>query len=133
MQDVIIQQNEGKMKAALGKNVKVSLPKAFQTSKVQTKSLAVKGIPTDITDIEYKEFLDLNNITYAKAELLKSKKDGRVRKTYAATVSQNTLPQPKTKKTFTFTAEQRTKLVANVVIQIAQPQVCYPNPMQETH
>ena len=42
MQDVIILQNESKMKAALGKNVKISLPKAFQTSKEQTKSLAVK-------------------------------------------------------------------------------------------
>ena len=29
MQDVIILQNESKMKAALGKNVKISLPKAF--------------------------------------------------------------------------------------------------------
>ena len=48
-------------------------------------------------------------------------------KTYAATVSQNTLPQLKTNKTFAFSAEQLTKFVANVVIQIAQPQVCYPN------
>ena len=31
-----------------------------------------------------------------------------------------------------FTAEQLTKFVANVVIQIAQPQVCYPNPKQDT-
>ena len=51
-------------------------------------------------------------------------------KTYAPTVSQNTLLQPKTNKTFTFTAEQLTKLVANVAIQIAQ--VCYPNPKQDT-
>ena len=55
VQDVIILQNESKMKAPPGKNVKISLPKAFQTSKVQTKSLAVKGVPTDITDIEFKE------------------------------------------------------------------------------
>ena len=66
------------MKAALGKNVKISLPKAFQTSKEQTKSLAVKGVPTEITDNEFKEFLDLNKISFAKAECLKSKKDGRV-------------------------------------------------------
>ena len=33
MQDVIIMQNENKMKAALGKNVKVSLSQAFQTNK----------------------------------------------------------------------------------------------------
>ena len=35
------------MKAALGKNVKISLPKAFQASKEQIKGLAVKGVPTD--------------------------------------------------------------------------------------
>ena len=58
VQDVIILQNESKMKAALAKNVKISLPKAFQSSKEQTKSLAVKGVPTDITDIEFKEFLE---------------------------------------------------------------------------
>ena len=51
-------------------------------------------------------------------------------KTYASTESQNTLPQLKTNETFTFTAEQLTKFVGNVVIQIAQPQVCYPNPIQ---
>ena len=78
MQDVIILQNESKMKAAPGKNVKISLSKDFQTTKEQTKSLAVKGVPADITDIEFKEFLDFNKISYAKAERLKSKKDGRV-------------------------------------------------------
>ena len=50
VQDVIILQSETKMQAAPGKNVKISFPKAFQTSKIQTKSLAVKGVPTDITD-----------------------------------------------------------------------------------
>ena len=77
VQDVIILQNESKVKAALDKNVKISLPKAFQTSIVQTKSLAMKGLPTDITDKEFKEFLDLNKITYAKTDL-KSKKDCRI-------------------------------------------------------
>ena len=67
-----------KMKAALGKNVKVSLPKAFQTNKTQTKSLAIKGVPNDLTDDEFREFLDLNKINYAKADRLKSKKNGRV-------------------------------------------------------
>ena len=70
VQDVIILQSEFKMKAALGKNVKVSLPEAFQTNKVQTKSLAIKGVPTDITDTEFLEFLDLNKICYAWAECL---------------------------------------------------------------
>ena len=75
VEDVVILKSETKMKAAPGKNVKVSLPKAFQTNKTQTKSLAIKGVPTDITD---KELLDLNKIKYAKAEHLKSKKDGGV-------------------------------------------------------
>ena len=77
MQDMIILQSETKMKAALGKNVKVSLPKAYQTNRTQNKSLAVKGVPTDLTDNEFREFPDLNKINYAKADRLKSKKDGR--------------------------------------------------------
>ena len=62
MQDMIILQNESKMKAALGQKVKVILPKAFQTSKIQIKSLVIKGVPTNITEAEFKEFLDLNKI-----------------------------------------------------------------------
>ena len=53
-------------------------------------------------------------------------------KWYAAAVSQNTLPQPKINQTISFTAKQLTKFVANVVIQIAQPQACYPNLKQDT-
>ena len=53
-------------------------------------------------------------------------------KSYASVLSQNTILQSKPTQTFTFTAEQLTKFVANVVIQIAQPQVCYPNPKQDT-
>ena len=53
-------------------------------------------------------------------------------KTYASVVTQNTFPQAQKPETFTFTAEQLAKFVANVVIQIAQPQVCYPNPKQDT-
>ena len=78
LQDALILQTESKMKAALGKNVRVSLPKAYQITQKKNKCLAVKGVPTDITAKEFKEFLDLNKITYAKAECLKSKKDGRV-------------------------------------------------------
>ena len=245
-QDAVILQTESKMKAALGKNVRVSLPKAYQTTQTKKNCLAVKGVPTDIPANEFKEFLDLNKITYAKAERLKSKKDGRVlpifqleindpteaeallsqnlvcnvtgivykveefrqpvlvrqcfncqcfghsaqnckskqkcvicgenhshkgcpkkeakhpkcancsgphvasykgcpeykkqafrqhvvnnQKSYATVVSQNSLPQSKTTQTFQFTAEQLTKFVANVAIQIAQPQVCYPNPKQD--
>ena len=78
MQDVTILQNENKMKAALGQNMKVSLPKAFQINKQQAKRLAVKGVPNDISDSEFKEFLGLSKINFTKAERLKSKKDGRV-------------------------------------------------------
>ena len=78
VQDVVILQSESKMKAALGKNVKISLPKAYQTNQKQNKCLAIKGVQTDITEAECQEFLDLNKISYAKAERLKSKKDGRV-------------------------------------------------------
>ena len=46
------------MKAALGKNVRVSLPKAYQTTQTKNNCLAVKGVPTDITANEFKEFLD---------------------------------------------------------------------------
>ena len=52
-------------------------------------------------------------------------------KSYAAVVSQNSHSQPKNTQTFQFTSEQLTKFAANVVIQIAQPQVCYPNPKQD--
>ena len=53
MQDLIILQTESKVKAALGKNVKISLPKAFQTSKEQTRSLAVKQVLTDIALLKF--------------------------------------------------------------------------------
>ena len=75
---MIILQNESKMKAALGQKVQVNLPKAFQTSKTQNKRLTIKGVATDITETEFKEFLYLNKINYAKAERLKIEKDGRV-------------------------------------------------------
>ena len=78
VQDVVILQNENKMKAALDQNVKITLPKAYQINRTQNKSLAIKGVPTDIMDDEFREFLNLNKISYAKADRLKSKKDGRV-------------------------------------------------------
>ena len=78
LQDVIILQNEDKMKAVLATNVKVGLPQAFQANKEKPKSLEVKGVPADITDDEFTEFLNLNQISYAKAERFKSNKDGRI-------------------------------------------------------
>ena len=62
-QDALILQNESKMKAALGKNVRISLPKAYKIK--QNKCLAIKGVPTDITETDFKEFFDLNKICCA--------------------------------------------------------------------
>ena len=70
-QDVAILQSDNKMKACLSQNVWASLPKAYQT-------LVVKGVPTKVSEKDFKDFMDLNKIIYAKAERLTSKKDGRV-------------------------------------------------------
>ena len=52
-------------------------------------------------------------------------------KSYTSILRQNlALSQPKD-KAFTFSADQLVKFVANVVIQVAQPQVCYANPTQD--
>ena len=243
--DVGILQSESKMKACLGQKVKISLPKAYQTAKPK-KSLVVKGVPAEVTEQEFKEFLDLNKINYAKAERLTSKKDSRVleifkleikddteaealitenltcpitgiiyrvkefrtlisvqqcwncqsfghsaktcrsktkclicgeghhhkgcpnkekkqpkcanckgphvvsyegcqaykkqafrqhvvdsQKLYASILCQNSTPPRPRDKAFTFSAEQLIKFVANVAIQVAQPQVCYANPNQD--
>ena len=246
VQDMIILQSKSKMKAALGQKVKVSFLKAFQINKAHSKSLVIKGVPTDITESEFKEFLDVNKISYAKAERLKSQKDGRVlpifqldisdpdeaeallsknlacnitgtvyqveefrkpvsvmqcfncqsfghsakncrskqeclmcgeshthkgcpnkearkpkcanckgphvasykgcpaykkqafqqhvvnnQKSYATAAGQKPLSTPTTPQTFQFNAEQLTKFAANVVIQLAQPQVCYATAKQD--
>ena len=52
-------------------------------------------------------------------------------KSYATAIGQKPLTQPKTPQTFQFSAKQLTIFVANVVIQIAQPQVCYPTNKQD--
>ena len=75
--DVIILQNETKMKACLGKSLQISLPKAYQ-NKDKSKTLVVKGVPTEFTNDEFKQVLDHNKIKHAKAERMKSKKDDRI-------------------------------------------------------
>ena len=52
-------------------------------------------------------------------------------KSYASILRQNTAPPQPQDKTFTFSAEQLVKFVANVAIQVAQPQVCYINSPQD--
>ena len=62
--DVIIQQKKTKMKACLGKNLMISLPKAFQ-NKDKSKTLVVKGVPTKFTNDEFKQVLYYNSVGYA--------------------------------------------------------------------
>ena len=52
-------------------------------------------------------------------------------KSYASILLQNSAPPQPQDKTFTSLAKQLVKFVANVVIQVAQPQVCYANPIQD--
>ena len=87
--DVGILQSESKMKTCLGQKVKISLPKAYQTAKPK-KSLVVKGVPAEVTEQEFKEFLDLNKINYAKAERLTSKTDGRVLEIFKLEIKDDT-------------------------------------------
>ena len=75
--DVIILQSETKMKTCLGRNLQISLQKAYQT-KDKSKTLVVKGVPTEFTNDEYKQVLDHNQIKHAKAERMQSKRDGRI-------------------------------------------------------
>ena len=52
-------------------------------------------------------------------------------KSYVSILRQNSVPPQPQDKAFTFSAEQLIKFVANVAIQVAQPQVCYANPNQD--
>ena len=38
----------------------------------------MKGVPTEFTDDEFKEILDSYKLQYAKAERMKSRRDGRL-------------------------------------------------------
>ena len=75
-QEVLILKSENKMKACLGENIEISLPKAFQI-KAKNKTLLVKGVPTEFINDKFKNILDSNKINYAKAEHTKSQGDGR--------------------------------------------------------
>ena len=86
--DVGILLSESKMKARLGQKVKMSSPKAYQTAK--PKSVVVKGLPAEVTEQGFKEFLDLNKINCAKAERPTSKKDGRVLEMFKLEIKDDT-------------------------------------------
>ena len=74
--DCAFLQNESKMKAALGPNVKVSLPQAFHSARKQSHKVLVKGVLTDIKQEEFENMLTQNKITLAKAERFISKRSG---------------------------------------------------------
>ena len=47
-------------------------------------------MPAEVTEQEFKEFLDLHKINYAKAERLTSKKDGRVLEMFKLEIKDDT-------------------------------------------
>ena len=53
------------------------------------------------------------------------------KKWYASILHQNSAPPQLQDKAFKFSAEQLIKFVANVTIQVRQPQVCYANANQD--
>ena len=71
-QDVGILQIESQMRACLGQKVTISLLKAYQIAN-STRSLVVKGVPAKVTERDFKEFLDLNEISCNISERLKRK------------------------------------------------------------
>ena len=73
-EDCAILQNESKMKAALGPNVKVSLPQACQSAKKQSQKVLIKGVSTDIKQEEFENMLTQSKSTFAKAKRFISKK-----------------------------------------------------------
>ena len=74
LQDAIIPQSESKMKAALGKNVWVSLPKAYKITKQKNQCLVVKGVNTDLTEEDFKELLDQTKYHMPRLNATKAKK-----------------------------------------------------------
>ena len=47
-------------------------------------------MPAEVTEQEFREFLDLNKISYAKAERLTSKKDGKVLEMFKLEIKDDT-------------------------------------------
>ena len=76
--DFAILQSEPKMQQVFGKKVKMSLPKSYHSADAKKdKILVFKGISNNITLVDFKQLLDFNKITHAKAERMKSKRTGR--------------------------------------------------------
>ena len=72
LKDFAILQSEPKMQQVFGKNVKVSLPKSYHSADAKKdKVLVFEGVSNNITLNDFKELLDFNKITHAKAERMK--------------------------------------------------------------
>ena len=61
-QDVAILQSKNKMKACLGQNVKINLPKAYQNSQPK-KSHVIKGVPAEVSEQEHGFLSDQISLT----------------------------------------------------------------------
>ena len=78
LKDFAILQSETKMKHVLGPKVKVSLPKSYHSADAsKSKILIFKGVSNNITIKDFQELLDLNKLSHAKAERMKSKRTGK--------------------------------------------------------
>ena len=76
--DFAILQSEPKMQQVFGKNVKVSLPKSYHSADAtKGKIFIFKGVSNNVTLDKFKDLLDYNKITHAKAERMKSKRSGK--------------------------------------------------------
>ena len=139
LRDIIILQNENKMKACLGKNLKISLPKAYQNCKAKIKCVICgEGHSHKGCANREKKQPKCANCKGPHVASYKGCPAYKVQafhqhvvdnqKSYASILKQNLAlpPQPKG-DTVSFTADQLVKFVTTVGIQVAQPQVCYTN------
>ena len=76
--DFPILQSESKMQQVLRENVKVSLPRSYQSAEATTGKVVVfKGVSSNVTLAAFNELFDYNKITHAEAERMKFKRSGR--------------------------------------------------------
>ena len=72
--DFAILQSEPKMQQVFRKKVRMSLPKSYHSAYAKKdKILVFKGVSNNITLEDFKQLLDFNKITHAKAERISQK------------------------------------------------------------
>ena len=104
----------------------LSVGRATITKDVLTERKSIQNVPT----VKGRMLLVTKGVQRTKKQAFRQHVVDN-QKPFAAILRQNTaLPQPQD-KTFTFSAEQLVKFVANVAIQVAQPQVCCINSPQD--